>query len=214
MLWTDLDRFGSFIDPWRSFERLNRAGDGLLPAAAAEFPAVNVWADGDNATADSGTAGHRSRAVDISVMGKSSRFKASRRPEEIRDGESYHRRERWYGQFNRTIDLPYTIDAAQVQAKFNRGVLHLTLPRAEEEKPKKIAIKCRINEEENTHGGMTTRMFPKKRPRLPREWNVPGPIRYILPMSISWRGRTISSLPRTFPVWTKKRSTSLLKKMC
>lgn len=140
MLWTELDRFGSFIDPWRSFERLNRAA-GSVPATAAEFPAVNVWANGDNATLSAELPGIDPADVDISVMGKSVTLKASRRAEEVKDGESYHRRERWCGQFNRAIDLPYTIDAAKVQAKFSRGILHLTLPRAEEEKPKKISIK-------------------------------------------------------------------------
>jgi len=81
------------------------------------------------------------KAVDISLTGKSVTLRASRQPDDAKDGESYHRRERWYGQFSRTIDLPYVIDAAKVDARFSRGVLHLTLPRAEEEKPKKIAIK-------------------------------------------------------------------------
>jgi HSP20 family protein len=140
MLWTDLERFGSYIDPWRSFERMNRAGDGLLQSAA-EFPAVNVWTDGDSAVVTAELPGIDPKAVEISVMGKAVTLRASRDPEETNDGESYHRRERWYGQFSRTIDLPYTIDAAKVDAKFNRGVLHLALPRAEEEKPIKIQIR-------------------------------------------------------------------------
>jgi HSP20 family protein len=139
MLWTDFDRFGGFIDPWRSIERLNRAAAGLLPATA-EFPAVNIWADGDTAVLTAELPGIDPKAVDISVMGKSITLRSSRQPDEAGDGESYHRRERWYGQFSRTVDLPYTIDASKVEAKFNKGVLHLSLPRAEEEKPKKIAI--------------------------------------------------------------------------
>ncbi|OGW40989.1 MAG: hypothetical protein A2010_16000 [Nitrospirae bacterium GWD2_57_9] len=141
MLWTELDRMGSFIDPWRSLERLNRAAAGLVPAAAPEFPAVNVWADGDSAMVTAELPGIDPKAVDISLTGKSVTLRASRQPDDAKDGESYHRRERWYGQFSRTIDLPYVIDAAKVDARFSRGVLHLTLPRAEEEKPKKIAIK-------------------------------------------------------------------------
>lgn len=141
MLWTDFDRFGSLIDPWRSFERLNRAASGSLPIPAAEFPAINVWADGDKAVVTAELPGMDPRAVDISVTGKSVTLRATRQPEEAREGESYHRRERWYGQFSRTIDLPYKIEDGKVEARFSRGVLHLTLPRAEEEKPKKIAIK-------------------------------------------------------------------------
>ncbi len=93
MLWTDFERFGSFIDPWRSFERLNRAAAGLLPATT-DFPAVNVWADGDNAVVTAELPGIEPNGVDISVMGKSVTLRASREPEEAKDGESYHRRER------------------------------------------------------------------------------------------------------------------------
>lgn len=138
-MWMDFDRLGSFIDPWRSFERINRAAGGPVPAA--EFPAMNVWTVGDSAVVTAELPGIDPKTVDISLMGKSVTIRASRAPQEAADGESYHRRERWYGQFSRTIDLPYTIEAQKVEAKFNRGVLQLTLPRAEEEKPKKITIR-------------------------------------------------------------------------
>lgn len=141
MLWTDFDRFGSLIDPWRSFERLQGAAAGLLPNNTAEFPAVNVWANGDSAIVTAELPGIDPSAVDISLTGKSVTLRASREPDEAKNGDSYHRRERWYGRFSRTIELPYAIDAGKVEAKFNRGVLHLNLPRAEEEKPRKIAIK-------------------------------------------------------------------------
>ncbi len=140
MLWTDFDRFGTLIDPWRSFERMNRAAAGFVPAA--EFPAVNIWAGGDSAVVTAELPGIDPNEVDISMMEKTVTIRASRKPEGAGDGQSYHRRERWYGEFSRTIDLPYTIDAGKVEAKFNRGVLHLTLPRAEQEKPKKITIKA------------------------------------------------------------------------
>jgi HSP20 family protein len=140
MVWTHLDSFGSFIDPWRSLERLNRAASSVLPAAASEFPAVNLWADGNSAIATAELPGIDPKTVDISVSGRVLTLRAGRNPVEAGEEESYHRRERWYGQFSRTIELPYNIDAAKVEAKFTRGVLHLTLPRTEEEKPRKIAI--------------------------------------------------------------------------
>jgi HSP20 family protein len=140
MLWTDFDRFGSFIDPWRSLERINRAAAGV--PRAAEFPAVNIWANGESAIVTAELPGIDPRSVDISLIGKSVTIRASRDAEQSTEAQSYHRRERWYGQFSRTIDLPYTINAEKVEALFNRGVLHLTLPRAEEEKPKKIAVKA------------------------------------------------------------------------
>ncbi len=55
-------------------------------------------------------------------------------------GASYHRRERWYGKFSKTIELPFTIEANEVDAFFE-GILSITLPRSEAEKPKKVTVK-------------------------------------------------------------------------
>ncbi|NJN44441.1 MAG: Hsp20/alpha crystallin family protein, partial [Anaerolineae bacterium] len=57
--------------------------------------------------------------------------------EEVR----YHRQERGYGKFTRSLELPFRVDANGIEATFAHGVLHITLPRAEEDKPKKIAVK-------------------------------------------------------------------------
>jgi HSP20 family protein len=54
---------------------------------------------------------------------------------------SYHRRERNYGSFSQTVQLPFMVDTNKVEAKFTNGVLLITLPRAEADKPKKIEIK-------------------------------------------------------------------------
>ena len=48
---------------------------------------------------------------------------------------------RGYGTFNRTFELPFKVDADKVEAKFSKGILYITLPRAEEDKPKKISVK-------------------------------------------------------------------------
>jgi len=53
----------------------------------------------------------------------------------------YHRQERGYGKFTRSLELPFRVDAKNVEATFNNGVLTITMPRAEEDKPKKISVK-------------------------------------------------------------------------
>jgi len=140
MLSNDFSRFG-LLDPWRTIERLNRAASGMLAQSMSEFPTVNVWADNDNAIITSELPGINAEEVDISVNGKSITLRGSRKLEEACDGECYHRQERWQGQFTRTIDLPFLINADKVEARFNKGVLHLTVPRAEADKPRKIAVK-------------------------------------------------------------------------
>jgi HSP20 family protein len=55
--------------------------------------------------------------------------------------KNYHRQERSFGPFRRSIMLPFQVEADKVEASYEKGVLQLTLPRAEAEKPRKIAIK-------------------------------------------------------------------------
>jgi HSP20 family protein len=64
----------------------------------------------------------------------------SRNVNEVVEGVKYHRRERGQGEFTRTVQLPFTVDSERVEAKFNNGILHVMLPRVEEEKPRKISV--------------------------------------------------------------------------
>jgi len=63
------------------------------------------------------------------------------KPTETDPEARYHRQERGSGKFSRSIELPYAVDSNKVEASFNNGVLHISLPRKEAEKPKKIVIK-------------------------------------------------------------------------
>jgi HSP20 family protein len=140
MLWTDMDRFG-LPDPWRTLDRLSRASSGILAPSTSEFPLINVWLDGDRAIITSELPGVYPKDVDISVAGKSVTIRGSRVTDDTCEGECRHRRERWNGKFSRSIELPYAVDQDKVEARFNKGVLELALPRAEADKPRKIAIK-------------------------------------------------------------------------
>jgi HSP20 family protein len=55
---------------------------------------------------------------------------------------SYHRRERAEGTFNRTVTLPSDVNAERIDARYASGVLTLTLPKAEEAKPRQITVKA------------------------------------------------------------------------
>ena len=141
MLWSDLERFGSFFDPWRDFERLNRSLALRPSRAAVEFPPVNIWASDDHATLTTEIPGIDPNEIEISLVGNTVTLKGTRTPENLQKGESYHRRERWHGRFSKTVQLPFKIEASRVEAHFAHGVLTISLPRAEAEKPKKITVK-------------------------------------------------------------------------
>lgn len=137
------------INPWQGFDSrlrqmqddMNRVFSRYTYPVAREFPAVNVWTEGDNAIVTAEIPGVNIEDLDISVTGATLTLRGGRKAEEVKEGESYHRRERWAGNFVRSIELPFKIDADKVDAKLTNGILYLTLPRAASDKPKKIAIK-------------------------------------------------------------------------
>lgn len=142
MLWSDLERFGRVLDPWREFESMSRALRRFSSPSTAEFPLVNLWVSEDNAVVTTEIPGIDPRAIEISVVKDSLALRGSRPAEELKEGESYHRSERWHGQFTKTLQLPFPVDADKVEARFAKGVLYIALPRAEADKPRKIAVKA------------------------------------------------------------------------
>ena len=66
--------------------------------------------------------------------------------------QHYHLRERRYGTFSRSISLPATINADQIEAHYDAGVLTLTLPKAEEAKPKRISVKSADGQQKMIEG--------------------------------------------------------------
>lgn len=138
-------RLGRIVDPFTEVQRLQREMNRLFSGAsevyAHDFPAVNVWRSEGGAIVTAELPGIDAAKLDISVVGDSLTVSGNRELETLREGESYHRQERTYGRFSRTLQLPFQVDAAKVEAKYDKGVLQITLPRVEAEKPKKIAIK-------------------------------------------------------------------------
>lgn len=130
---------------WREMDRLqremnrimDRSGDGLR----GEFPPLNIWANEENAMITAEIPGINVEGLDISVVGDSLTLSGSRAAEADSDDErTYHRRERWQGNFSRTIQLPFRINVENVDAAFENGILRVVLPRAEADKPQRISV--------------------------------------------------------------------------
>ena len=142
MLWTELGRIGRGVDPWYGFDWEANLVDRTAPSMRAiEFPLVNVWVNVDEAVLTTEIPGIDAKSVEISIAGKTVSLRGSREPEPETEEKIYHRRERWYGQFSRTIELPFNIESAGVEALFHKGVLQVTLPKAQTDKPRKIKVK-------------------------------------------------------------------------
>ena len=78
--------------------------------------------------------------IQITLENNVLRLSGERKVEKTVDQGNYHRIERVYGTFSRSFALPHEVDAEHVQAHFENGVLTITVPKAEQSKPRKIAI--------------------------------------------------------------------------
>jgi len=127
----EMDRV--FDDFWPRF-------DGGWWAQPATFPALNVWEDGDCVYAEAEIPGVSQNDLEVYAVGNELTIKGTRK---AREGEdvSYHRRERGTGEFTRVVTLPVDIDPEKVQASLKDGILTVTLPKAEEAKPRRITVK-------------------------------------------------------------------------
>jgi HSP20 family protein len=138
-------KVGRIADPFTEVQRLQREMNRLFSGAsedyAHDFPAVNVWRSDGGAIVTAELPGIDAANLDISVVGDSLTLRGNRELESLGEGESYHRQERAFGRFSRTLQLPFQMDAAKVDAKYEKGILQIKLPRVEAEKPRKIAIK-------------------------------------------------------------------------
>ena len=138
-----------FRSGYREMERLRREMDQIFEqldrgprmSAAAAYPAMNVWTNADGAVITAELPGMNPDDLEISVQGDTLSLRGSRSAEEVGEEVTYHRRERGTGQFNRSFQLPFNVDASKVDANYERGVLHIFLPRSESDKPKRIQVK-------------------------------------------------------------------------
>ena len=140
-------------DPFREVgtlqDRMNRMFDEVWGRGHREdesvtgnwMPSVDVKETKDALQLIAELAGIDPKDVEVTVEGGVLTLKGSRNFEKAVEGETYHRVERAYGTFERSFTLPTNVDPDRIQAIYKHGVLHLSLPKREEARPKSIAIK-------------------------------------------------------------------------
>jgi HSP20 family protein len=106
--------------------------------------AVDMYETDDHLVVKASVPGVKPEHLDISIQGETLTIKGELKEEHEKKEERYHYRERRYGAFNRILMLPYPIQAGKVEAIFENGVLTLTMPKAEEVKPKVIKVKEKV----------------------------------------------------------------------
>ncbi len=126
---------------WQLQDEFNRAFEGaraLLPAQ--EVPALSVWSNDEGLRITAEVPGLGTDDVQVSIEGDRLTISGTFPGSETVEGFQSLRRERRTGAFTRTIELPFRVDAEGVDARLENGVLELRVPRAEDEKPRRIQV--------------------------------------------------------------------------
>ena len=131
----------SILNPFRGVQAFEQDLGRILGSGRQAYPPVNVYASIDDVVVTSEIPGIEAKGIDLTVVGDTLTLKAERKPVNLKEGENWHRNERGYGSFTRTIKLPYNVDSESIDARYDKGILKLTLPRAGSDKPRKINIR-------------------------------------------------------------------------
>lgn len=125
----------------RLFGRTFTGGESMRPSATgAWMPAMDVFETQDAIVAKLELPGIEPNDVEVAVEDATLTVSGTREFASETNEENYHRVERRYGSFSRSIALPQTADVEKVSARFDKGVLTIEVPKSERAKPKKIEI--------------------------------------------------------------------------
>jgi len=148
------------IIPWRPIGRelssLHQEMDRLWDRFVGEtplvrritgewWPTVDVSETKDNFVVKAELPGMDASDVNVSVSGNVLTIKGEKSKEEEEKDEHHYRAERYYGSFQRSFQLPSSMQAEKVEATFDKGVLRVILPKVEEAKKKEIKIKVKTD---------------------------------------------------------------------
>ena len=139
--WPSFDRWASLRDEMNSLFELPSTGN--LARQTQLFsgwtPALDLYQSSDNVVAVVEIPGMRKEDIDISLHDGMLTI-AGERESSSSEGENAERTERFSGKFRRSISLPTRVDAGKVSATYKDGILTITLPKAEDAKPKKVEV--------------------------------------------------------------------------
>jgi len=102
-------------------------------------PALDLYQNNDNVVAVLELPGMRKEDIEISLHDGTLTISGERKSSSS-NGETAERTERYVGSFRRSISLPVRVDAGKVNASYREGILTITMPKAEEAKPKRIEV--------------------------------------------------------------------------
>jgi HSP20 family protein len=124
------------------FDRLfNTLFDRTAAEARSWTPAMDLVEAEDHFLLRADLPGLREEDVNIEVRDNTLRISGERKAEHEQRERGWYRLERQFGKFSRALTLPEGINPDAIEANFDHGVLEVTIPKPEERKPRRIAIK-------------------------------------------------------------------------
>ena len=137
-------RWSPFRDMMRLRSDMNRIFDEMVNERDVEggvwLPLLDLSETEDNITVKVDVPGVEKDDITLSINNNVLIIKGEKKLEKESGGENFHRIERIYGNFYRSIELPVLVQSDKVSASFKNGVLEITLPKTAEVKPKEIPI--------------------------------------------------------------------------
>jgi HSP20 family protein len=139
--WSGLNRLSNLRDEldtlfempfWSNFGGQSQLFSGWSPA-------LDLYQNNDNVVVRVELPGMRKEDIEISLQDGMLTISGERKSETA-EGDKAERTERYVGKFRRSISLPTQVDASKVTATYRDGILTVTLPKAEEAKPKQIQV--------------------------------------------------------------------------
>lgn len=160
---SNITRFEPFREMERMTNEMSRQMDSLFRSFDTDFgnnsfrrflnenvinrpfaPRVDIAEDATNMYLHIELAGLSKEDVQLTVSDdRVLTIKGERKNEHKDEGKNYVRVERVYGEFSRSFQLPGNVQSDAIDAKFDNGVLNITLPKTEESKPRQIAVEIK-----------------------------------------------------------------------
>ena len=138
----DLGPVSNLLTLQSELERfLRNPAYGLGVSSAGGFPPVNIFDAGDGVAVIAEVPGIDPSSINVAGQGNTLTIAGERQRETSTEASGYHRRERPFGEFSRSIQLPEQLDLDKAAASYEAGMLIIRVPKAETAKPRQISVK-------------------------------------------------------------------------
>jgi len=137
--WGLLDELTDWHDEFnRAFTFTNTGA----PLRRSAFPPMNAWVSEEGAVVEAMLPGVDPKQVEIEVVGSELTLQGAINEVAPGEGTTVLRRERPSGRFTRVLEIPFRVARENVKASYRDGILRIELPKADEDKPRKIAVEA------------------------------------------------------------------------